>query len=292
METIKTSELITNDDGSIFHLHLTPEELASKIILVGDPGRVNTVASHLDSIEIERENREFHTITGRYHKERISIISTGIGPDNIDIVLNELDALANINLKSKQINSEHKSLQIIRIGTCGSVQAEVPVNSFVISAASIGIDGVLRFYKDHERVCDVAMEEAFIQHCQWTDKTARPYAVRASEELVGKLHKPGITVKGITLTAPGFYGPQGRVLRLPIEMPNVNARINTFKHGDLPLINYEMESAPIAGLAALMGHQATTICLVIANRQTGEANPDYHAHMKQLIEYTLNTLIN
>ena len=136
------------------------------------------------------------------------------------------------------------------------------------------------------------MEEAFIQHCQWTNKTARPYAVRASEELVGKLHKPGITVKGITLTAPGFYGPQGRVLRLPIEMPNVNARINTFKHGDLPLINYEMESAPIAGLAALMGHQATTICLVIANRQTGEATPDYHAHMKQLIEYTFNTLIN
>lgn len=291
MKTIKTSELITNDDGSIFHLHLQPEELASKIILVGDPERVKMIAQHFNKIELEQRNREFHTITGIYKKERISIVSTGIGPDNIDIVINELDALANIDLKNKKISQHPKVLEIIRIGTCGSVQADIPVNSFVISAASIGIDGVLRFYKNHERICDQHMEDAFIQHCQWISKTARPYAVHASEELVTKLHKKDITIKGITLTAPGFYGPQGRELRLPIEIQNINNKINTFYYNGLPLINYEMESAPLAGLSALMGHKATTICLVIANRQTGEANPSYQAHMNQLIEYTLNSLI-
>lgn len=292
MKTIQTSELITNDDGSIFHLHLQPKELASKIILVGDPERVKIVAQHFNNIELEKKNREFHSITGTYKSERISVISTGIGPDNIDIVLNELDALANIDLTKKQINpSKHKSLEIIRIGTCGSVQANIQVNSYVISAASIGIDGVLRFYKNHECICDYEMEEAFIRHCQWTSKTARPYAIHSSEELITKLYTKNITTKGITLTAPGFYGPQGRELRLPIEMTGINNRINTFHYNGLPLINYEMESAPLAGLSALMGHKATTICLVIANRQTGEATPNYQMHMNQLIEYTLNALV-
>ena len=292
METIKASELITNDDGSIFHLHLRPEELADNIVVVGDPARVDMVAGHFDHKEVERGNREFHAVTGTYRGARITALSTGIGPDNIDIVMNELDALANIDLRTKEIRPEPKSLRIVRVGTCGSVQAEVPVNARVISAVSIGIDGVLRFYKGHERVCDEGMEDAFIRHCRWTAKTARPYAVRAAKELVDKLHQPGLTVDGITLTAPGFYGPQGRVLRLPIEMPGVNEAINTFRHDGLPLVNYEMESAPLAGLSALMGHKAATICLVIANRATGDANPDYHPRMEELIEYTLNKLID
>ena len=291
MSNIKASELITNDDGSIFHLHLRPEELAERIILVGDPGRVRTVAAHFEQVETERSNREFHAITGTYRGARVTALSTGIGPDNIDIVMNELDALANIDLRTKEVRSVPRSLRLVRIGTCGSVQAEVPVDSFVISAVSIGIDGVLRFYKGHERVCDEWMEDAFIHHCRWTPKAARPYAVRASKELVDRLHQPGLTHKGITLTAPGFYGPQGRELRLPIEMTDVNKAINTFHHDGLPLVNYEMESAPLAGLAALMGHQAATICLVIANRATGDANPDYHPRMEELIEYTLNKLI-
>ena len=291
MDSIKSSELITNDDGSIFHLHLRPEELADKIVLVGDPGRVRMVAAHFNRVELERSNREFHSVTGTFRDTRVTVLSTGIGPDNIDIVMNELDPLANIDLRAKEIKSERKTLSLVRVGTCGSVQAEVPVNAFVISAASIGIDGVLRFYKGHERVCDEWMEDAFIHHCQWTPKAARPYAVKAAKELVDKLYQPGLAYKGITLTANGFYGPQGRVLRLPIEMPGVNEAINTFHHDGLPLVNYEMESAPLAGLAALMGHKAATICLVIANRATGDSNPDYQPRMEELIEYTLNKLI-
>lgn len=205
--------------------------------------------------------------------------------------MNELDALVNINLHTKEINAEKKTLNIVRIGTSGSVQADVPVHSFVISEMSLGIDGVLRFYRDNEMVCDAAFEEAFIKECHWTPLAARPYAVKASDELVDKLHTEGVTVKGVTLTANGFYGPQGRVLRLPIEMPTVNDEIARFEFGNYKIVNYEMESAAIAGLAALMGHQATTICLIIANRANGDASADYKPHMKKLIEYTLNSLI-
>ncbi len=205
--------------------------------------------------------------------------------------MNELDALVNINLHTKEINAEKKTLNIVRIGTSGSVQADVPVHSFVISEMSLGIDGVLRFYRDNEMVCDAAFEEAFINECHWTSLAARPYAVKASDELVDKLHTEGVTVKGVTLTANGFYGPQGRVLRLPIEMPTVNDEIARFEFGNYKIVNYEMESAAIAGLAALMGHRATTICLIIANRANGDASADYKPHMKKLIEYTLNSLI-
>ena len=291
MEPIKSSELITNDDGSVFHLHLHPEDLADQVILVGDPSRVEMIASYFDRIEVKKSDREFSTITGQYKGLRISVISTGIGADNIDIVMNELDALVNIDLHTKEIKQQKKSLNIVRIGTSGSVQADVPVHSFVISEMSLGIDGVLRFYKDNETVCDTNFEDAFIAACHWTPQAARPYAVKASGELVSKLHTEGVTVKGVTLTANGFYGPQGRVLRLPIEMPTINDEITRFSFGNYKIVNYEMESAAIAGLAALMGHRATTICLIIANRATGDASSNYKPYMKKLVEYTLNSLI-
>ncbi len=290
--SIQSSELITNEDGSIFHLHLLPEDLAHDVILVGDPGRVALIASHFDTVEVQKSNREFTTVTGTYDGHRLSVISTGIGPDNIDIVINELDALVNIDLKTQEIKEHKQSLNIIRIGTSGSVQADIPVNSFVISEKSIGCDGVLRFYADTQSVCDRKFEEAFIRHCHWAGETARPYVVNASPALVNKLHSEGQTYKGITLTAVGFYGPQGRVLRLPLAMPGINDRITTFRHQNYKVTNYEMESAAITGLCNLLGHHAATICLIIANRITGEASADYHGYMEKLIRYTLEKLKN
>lgn len=290
MATIKSSELITNPDGSIFHLHLHPEDLANDIILVGDPGRVEMIASHFDTIELKKSNREFCTITGRYKGHRISVVSTGIGPDNIDIVINELDALANIDLKTKEIRSEHRKLNLVRIGTSGSVQADIPVDSFVISEKSIGCDGVLRFYANNESICDEKFEDAFIEHCQWTPQAARPYVVTSAPELVARLHDSQHTFKGVTLTAVGFYGPQGRVLRLPLAMPNINDRITAFRYNEYKVTNYEMESAAITGLANLLGHHAATICLIIANRMTGDASSDYHGYMKKLVRYVLERL--
>lgn len=287
---IQASELITNPDGSIFHLHLLPEELAQDVILVGDPGRVDMIASRFERTEVNKQSREFHCVTGQYRGHRLTVLSTGIGPDNIDIVMNELDALANIDLRTKEPHSSHKALNIVRIGTSGSVQADLPVNSFVISEKHIGCDGVLRFYGNHEQVCDSSFEEAFIAHCGWTPLAARPYVVTASPQLVGRLHDAGRTVKGVTLTAVGFYGPQGRVLRLPLAMPGINDRITAFRHDGYRVTNYEMESAAITGLANLLGHHATTICLIIANRITGTASADYHAHMEGLVEYVLEKL--
>ena len=248
MASIKSSELITNEDGSIFHLHLLPEDLADDIILVGDPGRVETIASHFQQIELKKSNREFYTITGSYRGHRLSVISTGIGPDNIDIVINELDALAHIDLKTKEIKAIGRTLNIVRIGTSGSVQADIPVDSFVISEKSIGCDGVLRFYANNESVCDHPFEEAFIRHCRWTPSAARPYVVNADPGLVDRLYDEEHTIKGVTLTAVGFYGPQGRVLRLPLAMPGINDRITAFRYEGYKVTNYEMESAAITGL--------------------------------------------
>ena len=276
MSTIKSSELITNDDGSIFHLHLLPEDLADTVILVGDPGRVETISAYFDTIELKKSNREFYTVTGRYNNRRLSVVSTGIGPDNIDIVINELDALVNIDLKTKEIKPDKHSLNIVRIGTSGSVQADIPVDSFVISEKSIGCDGVIRFYGDNQSVCDRDFEEAFIRHCQWAADAARPYVVNASASLVERLHTAGQTIKGVTLTAVGFYGPQGRILRLPLAMPGINDRITAFRYQNYKVTNYEMESAAITGLCNLLGHHAATICLIIANRMTGDASADYH----------------
>ncbi len=287
---IKSSELLINPDGSIFHLHLLPEDLADDVILVGDPGRVQTIASHFEQVELQKSNREFHTITGTYRGHRLSVLSTGIGPDNIDIVINELDALANINLKTRELNPVNRRLNIVRIGTSGSVQADIPVNSFVISEKNIGCDGVLRFYAGHEAVCDPSFEEAFTTHCRWTPLAARPYVVNAAPELVNRLHDARYTIKGVTLTAVGFYGPQGRILRLPLAMPDINARITDFRYDKYKITNYEMESAPITGLCNLLGHHSTTICLIIANRITGEGSADYQGNMQRLIRYTLDRL--
>lgn len=291
MTPISASELITHPDGSVFHLHLRPEELADRVILVGDPGRVESVAGYFDTIETEKQSREFRTITGYYRGTRITVLSTGIGADNIDIVMNELDALVNIDLATKTIRPKPRSLQMVRIGTCGSLQADLPVGTFALSEWNIGLDGVLRFYHGHQRVCLPDLEEAFIRQCRWTPLAARPYGVAGSPGLVERLHTPGKTVPGITLTANGFYGPQGRTLRLPIEMPQMNRRIEAFRFEGRKIINFEMESAAIAGLAAMMGHQATTLCLAIANRATGEALPDYREGMHSLIQYTLDKLI-
>lgn len=290
MEAIKSSELITNPDGSIFHLHLLPEDLADDIILVGDPGRVETIASHFETIELKKNNREFYTITGKYQNHRLSVISTGIGPDNIDIVINELDALANIDLKTKEVKTVKRTLNIVRVGTSGSVQADIPVDSFVISEKSIGCDGVLRFYAGNENICDRPFEDAFIRHCQWAPEASRPYVVNADAELVARLHDDHHTIKGVTLTAVGFYGPQGRILRLPLAMPGINDRITAFRYDNYKVTNYEMESAAVTGLCNLLGHRAATICLIIANRMNGDASADYHGYMNKLIRYTLERL--
>lgn len=290
MASIKSSELLINPDGSIFHLHLLPEDLADDIILVGDPGRVETIASHFEQIELKKSNREFYTITGSYHNHRLTVISTGIGPDNIDIVINELDALANIDLHTQEIKPSGRVLNIVRIGTSGSVQGDIPVDSFVISEKSIGCDGVLRFYAGNEAICDRPFEDAFIEQCQWTPAAARPYVVNAAPELVARLHDEQHTIKGVTLTAVGFYGPQGRVLRLPLAMPGINDRITDFRYDTYKVTNYEMESAAITGLCNLLGHRAATICLIIANRINGDASANYHGYMNKLIRYTLERL--
>ncbi|MDR0765363.1 MAG: nucleoside phosphorylase [Odoribacteraceae bacterium] len=290
MTTIKSSELITNSDGSIFHLHLHPGEIAGKVILVGDPGRVEIIAGHFDRVELRRANREFHAITGVYRGQRLSVLSTGIGTDNVDIVMNELDALVNIDLATRKIRETRQTLDIVRVGTSGVIQPDVPPGAFILTETSIGLDGVLRYYKGHEHARDTGIETAFIEQCRWPADLARPYAVHSSPSLVERLHVEGITHKGITLTANGFYGPQGRVLRLPLQEENANERVARFAYRGARVVNYEMESAAIAGLAALMGHRAVAICLAIVNRATGETLPDRATRVEQLVAYTLEQL--
>lgn len=286
---IRESELIINKDGSIFHLHLLPEDIADDIILVGDPGRVEVVASFFDTIELKKQNREFYTITGTYNNKRISVISTGIGTDNIDIVVNELDALANIDLKTRTVKKEHKALNLIRIGTSGSLQPDVNVDSFLMSKRSIGFDGLLNFYQGRNEVSDLDFEFAFKYHVQWNHLLASPYVVDASEELIKKLDGDNIT-KGITISAPGFYGPQGRKLRLPIIDPEINDKIESFEVQGQKITNYEMESSAIFGLSKLLGHNAITLCAIIANRPKGEYSKDYKPVIKELIKYVLEKL--
>lgn len=286
---IKPSELILNPDGSIFHLHLKPEHIADTVLLVGDPGRVEMISSYFDHIECNIQNREFITVTGWYKGRHLSVIATGIGTDNIDIVVNELDALVNIDLKKRVPKKDKTSLHIIRIGTSGSLQADIPINSFVISKKSVGFDGLLNFYEGRNAVSDLEFEKAFMKHTQWNDLLAKPYVIECSEELFKEISGRK-TVKGINISAPGFYGPQGRVLRLPIADAELNNKIESFNYKKQRITNYEMESSAIYGLSKLMGHEALTICLIIANRVTMEANDDYHPNMKLLVEYVLSRL--
>lgn len=291
MNPIPSSELIINEDGSIFHLHLRPEQLAEKVILVGDPARVDLVASYFDNIECTIANREFRTITGNYKGKRISVISTGIGCDNIDIVMNEIDALANIDFTTRTIHPTLKSLDIVRIGTCGGLQPHCPVGTFIASTISIGFDGLLNFYGGRDTVCDLPFEDAFMQHMNWKGNQCipHPYVIHASPTLIERI-APTDMVRGVTIACGGFYAPQGRSLRLPLADPKQNEKITSFTYQGACITNFEMESSAIAGLSALMGHNALTVCLVIANRVAHEANTGYKNTITTLIQKVLERI--
>lgn len=285
------SELIINPDGSVFHLHVRPEDLADKVILVGDPGRVELVASHFDTKECNIESREFHTITGTYNGKRIMVTSTGIGCDNIDIVMNEIDALANIDFNTRTEKEKIRQLDIVRIGTCGGLQPYTPVGTFICSEKSIGFDGLLNFYEGRNAVCDLAMERALLNHLGWTGNMCAPapYIIDADSELVERIADKDM-VRGATIACGGFFGPQGRQLRIPLTDPKQNEKIEKFEYNGLKITNFEMESSALAGLARLMGHKATTCCMVIANRVAKEANTGYKNQIDDLIKIVLNRI--
>lgn len=286
---LKQSELILNKDGSIFHLHLRPENISDDILLVGDQDRVDVIADFFEKIEFKVQNREFKTVTGWYNNKKITIISTGIGTDNIDIVLNELDALANIDLGKRKLKTEQKSLNIIRVGTSGGLQEDIEVNSYIVSEKSIGFDGMLNFYADRENYCDLPFEKAFKLFTNWNESLPTPYVVNASRTLLSKFGDKQFN-HGVTISAPGFYGPQGRTLRLPLAVPELNKQIEAFSFENLKITNFEMESSAIYGLSRMLGHKALTVCLIIANRVTLQANESYHQEMKKLIEEVLERL--
>ena len=283
------SELIINNDGSIFHLHLRPEQLADKVILVGDPGRVSVVASHFDSRECEVESREFHTITGTYKGKRITVLSTGIGCDNIDIVVNELDALANIDFKTRYVKSPLRSLTLVRIGTCGGLQEYTPTGTYIASEKSIGFDGLLNFYAGRNDVCDLEFEETFKKHMDWNPQKGAPYVIDADKETLERVAGNDM-VRGVTIACGGFFGPQGRELRIPLADPNQNAKVEAFEYKGCRITNFEMESSALAGLAKLMGHKALTCCMVIANRRAKEANTGYKNSIDGLIKIVLERI--
>lgn len=289
MKRFPESELIINADGSCFHLHLRPEQLADKVILVGDPARVDTVAAHFDSVECEVSSREFHTITGTYKGKRITAQSHGIGCDNIDIVVNELDTLANINYETRMEKPEHRTLTMVRIGTCGGLQPFTPTGSFIASVKSIGFDGLLNFYAGRNEVCDVKMEEAFKQHMDWNPIKGAPYVSVADAELIDKVAGEEM-VKGYTISCGGFYGPQGRILRAPIADPQQNEKVESFEYDGLKICNFEMESSALAGLASLLGHRAMTCCMVIANRYAQKMNTEYKNSIDTLIQLVLDRI--
>jgi len=289
MRVIEPSELIINPDGTIFHLHMKPEQLADHVILVGDPGRVKMIAGFFDRIESETENREFVSATGMYGSKRITVLSTGIGTDNIDIVINELDALVNIDLHTRQIKNECKSLSIIRIGTSGGLQEDIPVNAFLASKKAIGFDGLLNFYERREEVSDIAFEESFKSFVQWNKLLPSPYVVEADQNLFNKIVDSDFT-PGVTISAPGFYGPQGRELRLKIVDPLINDKIEAFRFGNHRITNYEMECSAIYGLSKLLGHKALTVCIIIANRVSKRANEDYKPVMVKLVQKVLDRI--
>lgn len=283
------SELIINADGSAFHLHLQPQYLADKVILVGDPGRVNLVANHFDTIEHEVSSREFHTITGTYKGKRITAQSTGIGCDNIDITVNELDSLANINYQTREDNPEFRQLTLVRIGTCGGLQPETPIGTFVASQKSIGFDGLLNYYAERNNVCDLEMEAAFVRHMNWNPIKGAPYVATANPELLDRIAADDM-VRGITIAAGGFYGPQGRKIRMQIQDPQQNQKVEAFSYNGLKICNFEMESSALSGLASILGHKAVTVCMVIANRHDHEMNTGYKNSIDTLIQKVLDRI--
>ena len=289
MKRFAESELIINADGSVFHLHLLPEHLADKVILVGDPGRVALVASHFSDIECEVSNREFKTVTGSYQDKRITVVSTGIGCDNIDIVLNELDALANIDFTTREEKSQLRKLTVVRIGTCGGLQPYTPTGTFIASEKSIGFDGLLNFYAGRNDVCDLEFEEHFKKHMDWNPQLCDPYVIDADKELLDRIAGNDM-VRGVTIACGDFFGPQGRELRVPLADPYQNQKIENFEHNGYRITNFEMESSAVAGLAKLMGHKALTCCMVIANRLAGKANTGYKNNIDTLIKTVLDRI--
>ena len=288
MNSIPSSELIINADGSVFHLHLKPHEIADTILLVGDPGRVEMLASYFDGVAYRAANREFVSVTGTYRGTPLTVVSTGIGTDNIDIVVNELDALANIDFDTRTVNPSHRTLTLLRLGTSGALQADIRVGDFVFSDISIGFDGLLNFYARRNDVCLPDYEAAFVQHMQWNPQLAAPYFIAASDKLAALF--ADATIRCITISSPGFYGPQGRVLRLPLADAQINERIERFTYRNRRITNFEMESSALAGLAKLLGHEAGTICCIIANRVTKTALPDYKSDVRRMVEMALEKI--
>lgn len=290
---IPESELIINSDGSVFHLHIKPEQLADNIIMVGDPDRVIMISSLLSDIECRNANREFVSVTGYYNGKRITVLSHGIGPDNIDIVMTELDALANVDFKTRLVKPRHRALNILRIGTSGALHPDIPLGSFVLSHMSVGFDGVMNWYANREKVSLPAVEDAFKRHMNWEPTLPTPYFVKASPKIIDLFRDA--TIKGVTISAPGFYGPQGRVVRVPLAMPNMLEDIESFRFSeggeDYRITNFEMEGAPLAGLAAHLGHHACTVCCIIANRYLKSTNTDYKPIMRKLVEECLERIV-
>ena len=283
------SELIINEDGSCFHLHLKPEFLADKVILVGDPARVNTVADHFDEKECDVQSREFHTITGTYKGKRITVQSHGIGCDSIDIVVNELDTLANVDYKTRTLKKDFRQLTMVRIGTCGGLQPFTPTGTFIASVKSIGFDGLINYYAGRNEHCDLKLEEAFKEHMQWDPIKGAPYVATADPDLINQVAGDDM-VRGITISCGGFYGPQGRELRLPLADPKQNEKVESFEYEGLKVCNFEMESSAVAGLASMMGHRAMTCCMVIANRYAHEMNTNYKNTIDTLIQKVLDRI--
>lgn len=286
---IPSSELIINSDGSVFHIHLKPEQVYENIIFVGDPGRVDMVASMFDSIDYNVSSREFHTKGGTYKGKKIMVISHGIGPDNIEIVLTELDALVNVDFETRKVKKEHRTLNIVRIGTSGSLQDDLHIGDYVIAEKGIGFDGILNFYADRNRVCDLDFEARFCSHTGWNALWAAPYVVDADAALVNKIGRDDMR-RGYTIAAVGFYAPQGRCVRLPLADPDLNGKIESFRFDSRPITNFEMESACLQGLAGLLGHRAMTVCCIIAERRANNADTDYKPRVRELIKTVLDRL--
>lgn len=286
---LKESELIINPDGSIYHLNLKPSEVANTIITVGDPDRVASVSQYFDTIEVKKQKREFCTHTGIYKGKRITVISTGIGTDNIDIVFNELDALVNIDFKTREIKTDITALDIIRIGTSGAIQTNIPINSFLISELAVGFDSLLHFY-DSESIQHQEISRAIIEQTNWFEKKSEPYVVNGSKELIEQFSSSK-TVSGFTATNVGFYGPQGRILRLKTQDDMLNDKLSAFEFNELKITNLEMETAGIYGLSKLLGHNALSLNAILANRSTGEFSDNPSEIVDQLIRYTLDKLV-
>ena len=285
---IPPSELIINTDGSVFHLHLRPEQIADTIILVGDPARVDMIAKYFDTIECRAANREFNSVTGEYKGKRMTVLSTGIGIGNIDIAMTELDALANVDFATRTVKEQLRQLTILRLGTSGALQSDIEVGDIVFARTSLGFDGLLSYYAGRNEVCDLALEQAFVNHTEWDNLMPRPYFVDADQEL-WEMFKDS-TTEGITIASPGFYAPQGRWVRLKPADEQLNAKIESFSFNSRRITNYEMEGSAIAGLAALMGHRAATMCTIIAQRIAKNANTDYKPYVERMVVMALDRL--